>query len=45
MLNDEMHGKTNCIKLQAEGTFPPAAIEYLSESVIHNTLKHISAAA
>jgi len=29
-----MHGKTSCVKLQAEGAIPPAAVEYLSESII-----------
>jgi len=34
LLYDEMHGETSCVKLQAEGAFPSAAVEYLSESII-----------
>jgi len=34
LLYDEIHGKTSCVKLQAGGAFPPAAVEYLSESII-----------
>jgi len=34
LIYNEMHGKTSCMKLQTKWAFPPAAIEYFSESII-----------